>query len=858
MVAEAYRDLHRLPTTVPVGVRFYSSALGRAFEIDSDTAAEAILAQALDTVDFPRVVEAAYQDGALLFVEVGPGASCSRMIGAILGDRPHRVRSACVPGTDCSTSVLQLLAMLIAERVAVDLRPLYDVPASADSTIADKKSLPVVVPVGGRPFVIAEQVGESLAPGGRGVGVRGFATSNGPLTPDPSPPKGRGEPRRTDSSRKPLPAELVTLRGEIDQAVVTEALRAEAHSAYLRYTGNMQGTVAASMAMQTTLLARLNAEPADWGVVIAERSDDELEPLRPPRSLERGECLDFAVGSVAGVLGPEFAEVDSLPTRVRLPDEPLMLVDRILEIEGEPGSLTNGRVITEHDIHPGAWYLDGGRIPTCIAVEAGQADLFLSGYLGIDFRMRGLAVYRLLDAIITFHRGLPGPRTAIVYDIHIDRFFRQGQTHLFRFRFEGSVNGAPLLTMTDGCAGFFTAEELAAGKGVVRPALDRRTAVGSQPDDEGEFVPREPAAFGEAELEALRQGDLGRCFGPSFRGLPLSTPLTIPGGRMKLVDRVTELDPRGGRYGIGSIRAEYAIRPDAWYLVCHFIDDQVMPGTLMYECCLHTLRIFLLRLGWLGENGAVVWEPVPSVASRLRCRGQVTPTTRLVTYEVTLKERGYRPEPYTIADALIYADGKPIVEIVGMSLRLTGQTREGLRGCGTSEKEWTVRRSHREALFGPEKILAFSNGNPSEAFGEPYRVFDKERVIARLPGPPYQFLDRIVRIEGCESWQMRAGGVIEAEYDVPPSGWYFTAERAADHALCRPPRGCVAAVRLVGRVSGVGIEQSRGLGVSQPRRPGNAGRPGQTRCGHVDHARENHGRVLLGRHDYPELRLRGP
>ena len=27
-----------------------------------------------------------------------------------------------------------------------------------------------------------------------------------------------------------------------------------------------------------------------------------------------------------------------------------------------------------------------------------------------------------------------------------------------------------------------------------------------------------------------------------------------------------------------------------------------MPGTLMYECCLHTLRVFLLRLGWVGET----------------------------------------------------------------------------------------------------------------------------------------------------------------------------------------------------------------------------------------------------------------
>ena len=120
---------------------------------------------------------------------------------------------------------------------------------------------------------------------------------------------------------------------------------------------------------------------------------------------------------------------------------------------------------------------------------------------------------------------------------------------------------------------------------------------------------------------------------------------------MRLVDRVVHLDPHGGRFGVGLIRAEADIHPDDWFLTCHFVDDQVMPGTLMYECCLHTLRIFLLRLGWVGERDAVVCEPVPGVASRLKCRGQVTAATRTVTYEVTVKERGYRPEPYAIADA---------------------------------------------------------------------------------------------------------------------------------------------------------------------------------------------------------------
>jgi 3-hydroxymyristoyl/3-hydroxydecanoyl-(acyl carrier protein) dehydratase len=85
--------------------------------------------------------------------------------------------------------------------------------------------------------------------------------------------------------------------------------------------------------------------------------------------------------------------------------------------------------------------------------------------------------------------------------------------------------------------------------------------------------------------------------------------------------------------------------------------------------------------------------------------------------------------------------------------------------------------------FGPERILAFAVGKPSEAFGEPYRIFDEGRVIARLPGPPYQFLDRITHIEA-EPWRMVAGGVIEAEYDVPPDAWYFAADRQPLMPFC--------------------------------------------------------------------------
>ena len=76
--------------------------------------------------------------------------------------------------------------------------------------------------------------------------------------------------------------------------------------------------------------------------------------------------------------GPPVNVVDTHNVRVRLPDEPLMLVDRVISIVGKKCSLGGGRIVTEHDVLPDAWYLDGNRAPGCISVEAGQADLFLS------------------------------------------------------------------------------------------------------------------------------------------------------------------------------------------------------------------------------------------------------------------------------------------------------------------------------------------------------------------------------------------------------------------------------------------------------------------------------------------------
>ena len=109
---------------------------------------------------------------------------------------------------------------------------------------------------------------------------------------------------------------------------------------------------------------------------------------------------------------------------------------------------------------------------------------------------------------------------------------------------------------------------------------------------------------------------------------------------MRLVHRILALEPTGGHWGNGRIIGEADIHADDWFITCHFSDDPVMPGTLMYECCLHTLRVLALRLGLIGDasKGNVVWEPIPGQKSSLKCRGQVLGHTKTVQYQIDLRQ----------------------------------------------------------------------------------------------------------------------------------------------------------------------------------------------------------------------------
>jgi acyl transferase domain-containing protein len=807
-VADAYKNLHLLQVDSRTPLHFYSCAWGKSYPLTRDSAASSIRDQALYGFDFSRTIRRAYADGIRIFMEMGPGASCTRMVRQILADKPHLAISACRRTENDVITILKFLGAAIAERVPVNLARLYGNEAypldmireyhlwtganGAKSAGTDKRM--IFIPVGGKaPFPVLPPHAPSH------TAQHSFDI---PLN-DPSPAKPAHAKQRSHDAlllQRDAVAAL-SFKNAIEGIQESAAATAQAHEAFLRFSKETSANYAKTLEMHSRLLKTSSVSKRGELLNTLDAEHTEFVQANTSRvAFTREDCLEFATGSAARVLGPEFEIVDTFKARVRLPDEPLMLVDRILEISGEKQSLSGGRIVTEHDVRQGAWYLDGNRAPVCISVEAGQADLFLCSYLGIDHAVRGERTYRLLDATVTFYRGLPKPGETIRYEIEIEKFIRQKDTYLFLFNFKGFIGGELLIRMKDGCAGFFTEAEVRRSGGIL-VAQQKGALSDLRPAENWSFpVPVAVESYDDDALNALRQGRLEDCFGKVFKGKHLSPSLRLPGGKMRLIDRILHLDPYGGAYGLGLIRAEADIHPDDWFLTCHFTDDRVMPGTLMYECCAHTLRVFLQRIGWITDKAEVRYEPVAGIESVLKCRGPVTPRTRHVVYEIEIRDLGLDPEPYAVADAHMFADGRRIVFFDSISMKLSNATQEDIRRTWRSNKQnSTPSKDHEDAgsgghsaenpvrkpppLFDRDRLEAFAGGKPSQAFGERYRIFDSGRFIARLPRPPYLFMDRVVDVEA-QAWELKPGAQVIAQVDIQPNAWFFQANRAPGMPLC--------------------------------------------------------------------------
>jgi PfaB family protein len=118
---EAFERMHYWPVEHKPEIPVYSAADYVPLEMESHSIARSFAHMLTHAVDFPRLVEQVYADGARVFIELGAGSNCSKWVDAILKDRPHASMTINQNNVSDNISILKLLARLIGQRVALDL-----------------------------------------------------------------------------------------------------------------------------------------------------------------------------------------------------------------------------------------------------------------------------------------------------------------------------------------------------------------------------------------------------------------------------------------------------------------------------------------------------------------------------------------------------------------------------------------------------------------------------------------------------------------------------------------------------------------------------------------------------------------
>ena len=804
--AEPWLRLHTRPTAQVSGVRFYANAIGDHYELTDDAVAANLLQQAVTTIDFPRTVLKAWDDGVRIFIEHGPRSLCSEWIGKILGDRPHLAVSLDRPGHSSVDQAAHAVAALVAAGLRFEHQALFDRLHAAELHAPVIQSRHMLT-------FAAHPQNKTLLPMAKSAPNTKQGMQPAPILPHLSRP-GAQISTRTETSHTPASTNQSAFTRSVLESIALahqQALEGQVEALALSLEARLNlPTVTPGPAHQakpepatnrTTIHTPQNLAPVvvegsrqsptpqlSGPGQVANGSSEEIlsiaDPARP-RGLQfsREQLEVHASGRISTLFGPMFRQQDDFARQVRMPYGPLLLADRVTGLVGEAGSMGIGSIWTETDVRADSWFLREGRVPAGILIEAGQADLFLISYLGADFLNRDERKYRMLSCDVTFHGELPKVGDTLCYDIHVDGHAKLGDIRIFFFHFDCRVNGELRLSMRGGQAGFFTDRELADSAGVLWSAETASAPEAARLDLP---VAQPRPTYSPFAIEAFTNGDAYKCFGAGYELAATHTwSPRIGDGRLQMLDEVTALDPNGGPWKRGYMRTVKRIDADEWFFDGHFKNDPCMPGTLMIEAAQQAIGFYMAAIGFTLRHDGWRFEPVVEDAFQFRCRGQVTPFSREVVYEIFVREVVAGPVPTIYADVLgtiVGENGESIKGLVGhnVGVRLVPDWPLGARM--ETPTEYSIEKRPAAEIdavhYGSRTMFACALGQPSLAFGEMYRNFDGPVRVPRLPAPPYHFVSRIRAVDAVQGG-MATPASVEAEYDIPSDAWYF-ANSASD------------------------------------------------------------------------------
>ncbi|WP_028768041.1 eicosapentaenoate synthase subunit PfaC [Shewanella fidelis] len=539
-------------------------------------------------------------------------------------------------------------------------------------------------------------------------------------------------------------------------------------------------------------------------------------PALKPCIWNYADLVEYAEGDIAKVFGSDYAIIDSYSRRVRLPTTDYLLVSRVTKLDATMNQFKPCSMTTEYDIPVDAPYLVDGQIPWAVAVESGQCDLMLISYLGIDFENKGERVYRLLDCTLTFLGDLPRGGDTLRYDIKINNYARNGDTLLFFFSYECFVGDKMILKMDGGCAGFFTDEELADGKGVIRTEEEIKARSLVQKQRFNPLLDCPKTQFNYGDIHKLLTADIEGCFGASHAGAHQPS-LCFASEKFLMIEQVSKVDRTGGTWGLGLVEGHKQLEADHWYFPCHFKGDQVMAGSLMAEGCGQLLQFYMLHLGMHTQTNNGRFQPLENASQQVRCRGQVVPQSGVLTYRMEVTEIGFSPRPYAKANIDILLNGKAVVDFQNLGVMIKEEdectrypllTESTQAPAASGKKEYqpasvnaplmaqipdltkqpnkgVIPISHVEAPitpdypnrvpdtvpFTPYHMFEFATGDIEKCFGPEFAIY-RGMIPPRTPCGDLQVTTRVIEVNGKRGDFKNPSSCI-AEYEVPADAWYF-------------------------------------------------------------------------------------
>ncbi|WP_068412088.1 type I polyketide synthase [Planctomyces sp. SH-PL62] len=189
---QPFRDVLDAVTFGPSDVPTFANATGEAYPAPAEAARELLADQLAQPVEFTAMIQAMHRDGARLFVEVGPDAKLSGLVGSILDGHDHAAVA-----TDSSREANGLVGLALAlAAVAASGRPV-------DLAVWDGDFVPAVA--GKRPGLTVPVCGAHPAPKRKAEPPRPVAKAAAAAGPVETPAPHGHSPRAAVSIERPSP-----------------------------------------------------------------------------------------------------------------------------------------------------------------------------------------------------------------------------------------------------------------------------------------------------------------------------------------------------------------------------------------------------------------------------------------------------------------------------------------------------------------------------------------------------------------------------------------------------------------------------------------------------------------------------